>query len=214
MADGWGVEFMNNPVSPHRLLPVIALESAADADPLADALVAGGLPVAEITFRTAAAEKAIRAMAARGDMIVGAGTVLSIDHVQKAVDAGATFMVSPGCNPKVIEYCVTNHIAITPGVATPTDIELAHSFGLTLLKFFPAEALGGIGMLKALSAPYGGIRFIPTGGIHADNLRDYLALPSVTACGGSWMVTPKLIAAGDFKSIRDLTREAVALTRS
>lgn len=203
---------MDSPVSPHRLLPVIALESADDALPLADALTAGGLPVAEITFRTEAAEKSIRTIAARGDMIVGAGTVLTIDQVRRAVDAGATFMVSPGCNPKVIEYCVSHGIAITPGVATPTDIELAHSFGLTVLKFFPAEALGGVGMLKALSAPYGGIRFIPTGGIHADNLRDYLALPSVVACGGSWMVAPKLIASGNFDRIRDLTREAVALT--
>lgn len=203
-----------NPVSPHRLLPVIALDRAIDAPPLADSLVAGGLPVAEITFRTAAAAESIRVMAARGDMIVGAGTVLSVDQVKEAVDAGATFIVSPGCNPKVIEYCVANAIPITPGVATPTDIELAHSFGLTLLKFFPAEALGGVGMLKALSAPYGMIRFIPTGGIHADNLRDYLALPSVVACGGSWMVASRLIAAGNFDRIRNLTREAVALTQS
>lgn len=204
---------MESPVAPHRLLPVIALDSAADAAPLADALVAGGLPVAEITFRTAAAAEAIQTMAARGDMIVGAGTVLSIDQVRQAVDAGATFMVSPGCNPKVIEYCVSRGIPITPGVATPTDIELAYSFGLSLLKFFPAEALGGVEMLKALSAPYAGIRFIPTGGIHAGNLRSYLDLPSVAACGGSWMVAPKLIAAGDFQQIRDLTREAVTLAQ-
>lgn len=201
-----------NLLAPHRLLPVIALESSDHAAPLADALVAGGLPVAEITFRTDAAEESIRIMAARGDLIVGAGTVLSVEQVQKAVDAGARFIVSPGCNPRVIEYCVANGIAITPGVATPTDIELAMSLGVTTLKFFPAEALGGVGMLKALSAPYRMVKFIPTGGITAANLRNYLALPSVVACGGSWMVAP--LAAGDFARITELTREAVSLSQS
>ena len=213
MAAGWDAEAMSHLFSPHRLLPVITLERAATAAPLAEALVSGGLSVAEVTFRTAAAAESIRTMASRGDLLVGAGTVLSVDQVKQAVDAGARFMVSPGCNPKVIEYCVANEIAIHPGVATPTDIELALSFGLTTLKFFPAEALGGVGMLKALSAPYRMIRFIPTGGIHIGNLRDYLALPSVPACGGSWMVDPKLIDAGNFARIAELTREAVALTQ-
>lgn len=200
-------------IAPHRLLPVIALEDRADAAPLAEALVAGGLPVTEVTFRTAAAVDSIRAMAARGDMIVGAGTVLTVDQVKQAVDAGATFMVSPGCNPKVVEYCVANGIAITPGVATPTDIELALSLGVSTLKFFPAEALGGVGMLRALAAPYRMVKFIPTGGVTAANLPDYLALPCVVACGGSWMVTPRLIAAGDFGRIAELTREAVLLSQ-
>lgn len=201
-------------ISPHRLLPVIALESSADAAPLAEALVAGGLPVAEVTFRTAAAVDSIRTMAARGDMVVGAGTVLSTEQVKQAVDAGATFMVSPGCNPKVIEYCVENGICIFPGIATPTDIELALSLGVPTLKFFPAEALGGIAMLKALAAPYRMMKFVPTGGISAANLSDYLKLPFVVACGGSWMVAPKLIADGDFDRITALTREAVALSKT
>lgn len=205
---------MENLLGPHRLLPVIVLDRSADAAPLAEALVAGGLPVAEITFRTDAAAEAIAAFAARGDMIVGAGTVLTVDHVKRATDAGARFMVAPGCNPRVIEHCVTNGIPITPGVATPTDIELALSFGLETVKFFPAEALGGVGMIRALAAPYRMVRFVPTGGIHAGNVRDYLAVPAVAACGGSWMVDAKLVASGDFAAIRHLTAAAVALTQT
>lgn len=205
---------MKNLLGSHRLLPVIVLEHVADAAPLADALVAGGLPVAEITFRTDAAAAAIAIFAARGDLLVGAGTVLTVDQVNRAVDAGARFVVSPGCNPRVIEHCVTNGIPITPGVATPTDIELALSFGLETVKFFPAEALGGVAMIRALAAPYRMIRFVPTGGIHAGNVQDYLAVPAVTACGGSWMVDPKLIAAGDFTQIQQLTAGAVTLSKS
>jgi 2-dehydro-3-deoxyphosphogluconate aldolase/(4S)-4-hydroxy-2-oxoglutarate aldolase len=194
-----------------RIIPVIALDDADAAVPLADALVAGGLPIIEITFRTDAAERAIRAVAHRGDLLVGAGTVLNVDTAKKAGDAGAKFIVSPGFNPKVVSWCVSAGIPITPGTATPTDIEMALDHGLSVVKFFPAEPLGGITMLKAVAAPYGLMRFIPTGGIGPENMATYLAFPKVLACGGSWMATKELIAAGQFDKIRDLTRQAVEL---
>jgi 2-dehydro-3-deoxyphosphogluconate aldolase/(4S)-4-hydroxy-2-oxoglutarate aldolase len=194
-----------------KLVPVVAIKDAADAPRLADALVAGGLPCAEITFRTEAAEAAIKAMATRGDMLVGAGTVLTTEQAQRAIDAGAKFLVSPGTNPKVVEYAINQSTPIVPGVATPTDIELAMNLGLDTLKFFPAEANGGVKMLKAISAPYGMIKFLPTGGITAANLASYLDLPQVIACGGSWMVKGDLISEGKFDEITRLTREAVQL---
>lgn len=194
-----------------KLVPVVVIEDAKDSGPLADALAAGGLPLAEITFRTEAAPEAIRTMAARGDLLVGAGTVLTVDQVKSAVDAGARFIVSPGINPKVVGYCVEKGIPVTPGICTPTDIETALGFGLKVVKFFPAEALGGLKLLKAMSAPYGMMRFIPTGGINASNLPGYLAFPKVLACGGSWMVKKDLIAAGRFDEIEGLTREAVEI---
>lgn len=194
-----------------RLVPVVAIEDAADASALADALLAGGLACAEITFRTAAAPEAIRTIADRGDLFVGAGTVLTVDQARQAVDCGAKFLVSPGTNPPVVEWAVNNGIAITPGVATPSDIDLAMSFGLDVVKFFPAEAFGGLKTLKAIAAPYTTIRFIPTGGITADNLADYLAFKQVIACGGSWMVKGDLISGGQFDRIAQLTREAVGL---
>ncbi len=194
-----------------KLVPVVVIEDAKDSGPLADALAAGGLPCAEVTFRTSAAPEAIRTMAARGDLLVGAGTVLTVDQVKAAVDAGARFIVSPGVNPKVVGYCVDEGIPVTPGVCTPTDIETALGFGLEVVKFFPAEALGGLKLLKAMSAPYGMMRFIPTGGINAPNLPGYLAFPKVLACGGSWMVKKDLIAAGRFDEIARLTREAVEI---
>lgn len=194
-----------------KLVPVVVIEDAKDSGPLADALAAGGLPLAEITFRTEAAPEAIRTMAARGDLLVGAGTVLTVDQVKSAVDAGARFIVSPGINPKVVGYCVEKGIPVTPGICTPTDIETALGFGLKVVKFFPAEALGGLKLLKAMSAPYGMMRFIPTGGINASNLPGYLAFPKVLACGGSWMVKKDLIAAGRFDEIEGLTREAVGI---
>ncbi len=194
-----------------KLVPVVVIEDAKDSGPLADALAAGGLPCAEITFRTAAAPEAIKTMAARGDLLVGAGTVLTVDQVKSAVDAGARFIVSPGTKPKVVGYCVEKGIPVTPWVCTPTDIETALGFGLEVVKFFPAEALGGLKLLKALSAPYGMMRFIPTGGINASNLPGYLAFPKVLACGGSWMVKKDLIAAGRFDEIARLTREAVEI---
>jgi len=192
------------------IVPVVQIEKADAALMLADALISGGLPCAEITFRTDAAEASIRAIAAnRPDMLVGAGTVLSIEQAKKAVDAGARFIVSPGLNPKVVSYCLQNNIPVIPGVSNAGDIEAAMELGLTEVKFFPAEASGGVKYLKALSAPYSMIRFMPTGGINAENLNEYLACKNVFACGGSWMVNPKLISAGDFASVEKLTREAV-----
>jgi 2-dehydro-3-deoxyphosphogluconate aldolase/(4S)-4-hydroxy-2-oxoglutarate aldolase len=195
----------------HRIIPVVAIQDAGDALPLADALINGGLPCAEITFRTAAAAAAIEAIAKRGDIDVGAGTVLKVEQVKQAVDAGATFIVSPGFNPKVVGYCIDNGIPVTPGVSNPTDIEMALDFGLEILKFFPAEAFGGLKTLKAMSAPYTMMRFIPTGGIGPGNVLDYLKHPKVAACGGSWMVKSDLIAGGQFERITELTREAVAI---
>jgi 2-dehydro-3-deoxyphosphogluconate aldolase/(4S)-4-hydroxy-2-oxoglutarate aldolase len=197
-----------------KIVPVVAIHDAGHSDALANALVEGGLPCAEITFRTAAAADAMRAMAKRGDMLVGAGTVLTIDQVKQAVDAGATFMVAPGLNPKVVGYCRDLNIPIIPGVATPTDIETALDLGLKILKYFPAEAFGGLKTLKAISAPYPAVKFIPTGGINADNVIAYLEHPNVAACGGSWMVKSALIAAGQFDKITSLTREAVNLVQN
>ena len=196
------------------IVPVIALEREADALPLADALVAGGLPIAEVTFRTSAAEPSIRALSKRGDMLVGAGTVLNIDTVKRAVDAGATFIVSPGFNPKVVSYCVEQKIAITPGCITPTELEMAIDHGLSVVKFFPAEQFGGLKTIKALAAPYGQMRFIPTGGIGEKQLAEYLAFKPVVAVGGSWFVAKELLAAGNLAEITRLTRAAVDVVRS
>ncbi len=196
-----------------RIVPVVAIEDARDAQPLGDALLAGGLPCAEITFRTAAAKDAINAMSQNKEILVGAGTVLTVDQVKTALDAGAKFIVSPGFNPKVVGYCVENNIPITPGISNPTDIEMALEFGLEVLKFFPAEAFGGLKTLKAISAPYGMIRFIPTGGINAGNIREYLDFPKVLACGGSWMVKKDLISSGNFTDIEKLTKKAVEIAK-
>lgn len=202
-------------ISENCLLPVVVLDSANDALPLASALEAGGLPVAEVTFRTEAAAASIKAISdAMPSVIVGAGTVLTADHVSQAFDAGAQFLVSPGFNPKVVSKAAELGLPIVPGVNSPTDVEMAMDHGLDVLKFFPAEASGGVSMLKSLAGPYGNVRFIPTGGIGPKNLADYLNLPNVLACGGSWMVSPKMIANGDFNQISDLTREAVALAKS
>lgn len=201
-------------LSQHKLVPVVVLDSACSAGPLADALIGGGLPVAEVTFRTEAAEASIRTMSEREGMIVGAGTVLTVEQAKRAIGAGATFIVSPGTHPPVVEYCLKEGVPITPGIATPTDIDLGRSLGLDVLKFFPAEAYGGVKTLKALSAPYGNIRFIPTGGISTKNLSDYLALPSVLACGGSWMVDRKLVNEGAFDQIESLVSDAVQLAGS
>lgn len=198
----------------HRLLPVIILEDADQAAPLAEALVEGGLPVAEVTFRTAAAADSIRRMAARNDLLVGAGTVLTTEQVDQAFDAGAKFIVSPGTNPTVINYCIERDIPITPGVATPSDIERALECGVKTLKFFPAEAIGGLKTLKAVAAPYGMCRFIPTGGITRENLGAYLSFPKTLACGGSWMVAPDLLKRGDFDTIRKLVTEAVEAVKA
>ena len=194
-----------------RVVPVIALDDAADAGPLGEALIAGNLPIAEVTFRTAAAEASIRTMAKQGGLLVGAGTVLNADTAKRAVDAGARFIVSPGFNPKTVRWCVDNGVPITPGTATPTDIEMALDHGLSVVKFFPAEAIGGLKLLKAIAAPYGMMRFMPTGGITPENLGEYLKFPRVLACGGSWMVTKELLAAKQFGKITELSRQAVAI---
>ena len=194
-----------------RIIPVVAIHDAQNANPLADALIEGGLPSAEITFRTEAALDAISCMAKRGDMLVGAGTVLKVEQARRAVDSGACFIVSPGFNPKVVQYCVENHIPVTPGTSTPTDIERAIDFGLDVVKFFPAEAFGGVKTLKAITAPFSMMHFIPTGGIGPHNLIAYLSLPNIPACGGSWMVKSDLISKGKFTEIIRLTREAMDL---
>ncbi|MDA3926737.1 MAG: bifunctional 4-hydroxy-2-oxoglutarate aldolase/2-dehydro-3-deoxy-phosphogluconate aldolase [Kiritimatiellae bacterium] len=197
-----------------KLVPVVALDNAKDAAPLAEALIEGGLPCAEVTFRTAAAADAIKAMSKYPEICLGAGTVLSVDQVKQAVDCGATYIVSPGFNPKVVSYCVENKIPITPGVCAPTQVEMGLEFGLEVMKFFPAEAYGGLKTLKAICAPYNMVKFIPTGGINASNVCDYLAFDKVFACGGSWMVKQDLITAGNFAEIVRLTKEAVELVKT
>ena len=189
-----------------RLIPVVALDRAEDAEPMADALSAGGLRCAEITLRTDAALDSIQALAGREEFLIGAGTVHSAEQAKAAVEAGAQFVVTPGFNPRTVMWCQENQVPVFPGIATPTDLELALEHGVETVKFFPAETLGGVNTLKAFSGPYGQMRFIPTGGIHAGNLADYLALPSVLACGGSWMVK-----VGDWESTTKLTAEAMQL---
>jgi 2-dehydro-3-deoxyphosphogluconate aldolase/(4S)-4-hydroxy-2-oxoglutarate aldolase len=195
-------------------VPVVKIERDEDAVDLGRALLAGGLPCAEITFRTEAAEEAIRRISSSlPEIVLGAGTVLSVDQADRAVSAGAQFIVSPGFNQKVVDWCLRNQIPVTPGVATPTEIDMALDVGLNILKFFPAEAMGGLATLKAIAAPYVGVKFIPTGGINLDNLGDYLAHPSVHCCGGSWLVKASLITAGRFDEITQLAREAVSVVR-
>ncbi len=194
------------------IVPVVKIENAENALSLGRALLDGGLPVAEITFRTDAAEESIRTLTGNlPDLLVGAGTVLSVEQVKRAVGAGAKFIVSPGFNPKVVDYCLEKGIPVTPGVNSPTQIEMALERGLEVLKFFPAEASGGLPLLKAMSAPYGNLKFIPTGGINAGNLNTYLSFPKVHACGGSWMVKADLIGEKRFDEIRNLVREAVSV---
>ncbi len=196
------------------LIPVVQIEHSEDALALGGALLAGGLPCAEITFRTDAAEATIKCLAENlPEIILGAGTVLTTRQAEKAISAGAKFIVSPGFNPKIVDWCLAQEVPVLPGVVTPTEIEMALDKGLDILKFFPAQAMGGIEMLKAIAAPYGGVRFIPTGGINAQNLADYLKLPMVFACGGSWFVKPDLISAGAFNEITRLTKEAVSIVR-
>jgi 2-dehydro-3-deoxyphosphogluconate aldolase/(4S)-4-hydroxy-2-oxoglutarate aldolase len=197
------------------IIPVVAIEDAATAVPLGQALLDGGLPCAEITFRTAAAGDAIQRMsAAHPEILVGAGTVLTVDQAKQAKASGAKFVVTPGFDARVVDWCLVNDMPITPGVMTPTDINQALAKGLHTLKFFPAEAAGGIKTLKAIGGPYVGVRFIPTGGINADNLANYLRLPMVHACGGSFMVEKQLITTGQFDAITQLVATAVAIVKS
>lgn len=192
------------------IVPVVTLERLSDAVPLATALQNGNIPCAEITFRTDCAKDAIREiLSAYPTMLVGAGTVLTVEQAKDAVEAGAKFIVSPGFNPTVVKYCIENKIPVIPGVITPTEIETALSFGLNTLKFFPSEAFGGVKTIKALSAPYKDVRFMPTGGVNILNLMSYLSVPSVIACGGSWMVEKSLIESGNFAEIEKLSKEAI-----
>lgn len=196
------------------IVPVVVLEDAKDAEPLAQALCDGGLPCAEVTFRTAAAEESIKIMSEKfPDMLVGAGTVITTEQVDRATAAGAKFIVSPGLNPSIVKYCADNGILITPGCANPSDIEQAITYGLEVVKFFPAEQAGGLPYIKAISAPYTGIKFMPTGGINPENVRDYLSYNRILACGGSWMVKGALVKAGDFGKIRELVKEAVEIVK-
>lgn len=194
------------------LVPVVKIERADDALPLGKALMRGELPIAEITFRTAAAEEAIEILAEKlPELLVGAGTVLKVEQVKRAVDAGARFIVSPGFNPKVVDYCIEHNIPVTPGLNSPTVVEMALERGLDVMKFFPAESSGGLKFLKDMAAPYSGIKFIPTGGINASNFNAYLAYNRVHACGGSWMVKADLISSGRFDEITRLVKEAVSI---
>ena len=197
------------------VVPVVVLNDAKDALPLAEALVEGGLPCAEVTFRTEAAEESIWKMAEKyPDMLVGAGTVLTIDQVDRAVGAGAKFIVSPGFDPEIVDYCLDKQIPVFPGCVTPSELAQAVKRGLEVVKFFPAEQYGGVATIKALAAPYTMVKFMPTGGVSTKNLKDYLECDKILCCGGSWMVKGDMIKAGEFDKIKQLTQEAVELAHS
>ena len=212
-----GVKTMNDvlkKIGEIGIVPVVVLNDAKDAKPLGEALMKGGLPCAEVTFRTEAAEESIKIMSeAFPEMLVGAGTVLTTEQVDRAVAAGAKFIVSPGINPKVVEYCVNKNIPICPGTCTPSNVETALEFGLDAVKFFPAEPSGGLKFIKAIAAPYTGVKFMPTGGISAENVKEYLKYDRILACGGSWMVKSDLIKQGDFAEIERLTKEAADIVK-
>lgn len=192
------------------IVPVIKIDNASDALPLAKALIDGGLPVAEVTFRTEAGKDAIKIMSDNfPDMLVGAGTVLTTQQVDEAIAAGAKFIVSPGLNPETVEYCIAKNIPIYPGCTSASDVEKAISYGLEVVKFFPAEAMGGLSVIKALAGPFSQVRFMPTGGVNLQNLQDYLGFDRIIACGGTWMVQDALIKEGRFDEIETITREAV-----
>ena len=197
------------------VVPVVVLDEAKDAVPLAEALVEGGLPCAEVTFRTEAAKESIRLMTERfPDMLVGAGTVLSRDQVDAALEAGAKFIVSPGFDPEIVDYCLEKKIPVFPGCISPSEVAQAVKRGLRVVKFFPAESAGGIGMIRAMAAPYVGIKFMPTGGINTGNLGEYLSCDKILCCGGSWMVKSEFVKNGEFDKIRELTQEARNLAKS
>jgi len=197
-----------------RLLPVIEIQDVAQAEPLAAALIEGGLPVAEVTFRSKAAPEAVRRMAQNPALCVGAGTIINVEQAEIAISSGAKYLVSPGCFPKVIAYAKSKGIPIFPGIATPTDIGTALECGIEVVKFFPAEAYGGLNTLKSLSGPFPQVKFVPTGGISEKNLASYLAHPKVLACGGSWMVEKSLLAEGKWDEVRSRVAAAVALVKS
>ena len=196
-----------------KVVPVVAIQNLDDAERLADALTAGGIACAEITLRTEAGLPAIEILAKRSGFLVGAGTVHNADQAAAVIDAGAKFVVAPGFNPKTVAKCIDKDVPIFPGTSSPTDLEMAMEFGLDIVKFFPAEAMGGVKTLKAFHGPYHTIRFMPTGGVSMANLRDYLSLPYVIGCGGSWMAKGDLIAAGRFDEITRLAKETVAMVK-
>ncbi len=196
-----------------KVVPVVAIQNLDDAERLADALTEGGIPCAEITLRTEAGLPAIELLAKRSDFLVGAGTVHNADQAAAVIDAGAKFVVAPGFNPKTVAKCIDKNVPIFPGTSSPTDLEMAMEFGLEIVKFFPAEAMGGVKTLKAFHGPYHTIRFMPTGGVSMANLKDYLSLPYVIGCGGSWMAKGDLIAAGRFDEITRLAKETVAMVK-
>ena len=197
------------------VVPVVVLEDTKDAVPLAKALVEGGLPCAEVTFRTEAAEESIRLMAEQfPEMLVGAGTVLTTEQVDAAVGAGAKFIVSPGFDPEIVDYCLEKDIPVFPGCITPSEVAQAVKRGLKIVKFFPAEPSGGLSMIKAVSAPYTMLKFMPTGGINPGNVKEYLKSDKIFACGGSWMVKNTLVENQEFDKICELSKEAVTIAKS
>lgn len=196
------------------VVPVVVLKHSEDAVSLAEALCRGGLPCAEVTFRTEAAEESIRLMSrAFPQMLVGAGTVLTVEQVDRAAAAGAKFMVSPGFDPEIVDYCMAKDILVIPGCVTPSEVAQGVKRGLKVLKFFPSEQAGGAAMLRAMAAPYTDVKFMPTGGVSAKNLEEYLSFDRIAACGGSWMVKSDLIDGKQFDRIEALTREAVELVK-
>ncbi len=208
-------EELKEKLSEIGIIPVVVLENADDAHALGEALMKGGLPAAEVTFRTDAAEDVIRILSSDfPDMLVGAGTVLTCEQADRAMAAGAKFIVAPGFNPTVVKHCIDKGYPVTPGVQTPGEMEQAMELGLDFVKFFPAEPAGGLPMIKAVSAPYSKLKFMPTGGINLNNVKDYLAYDKIVACGGTWMVKKDLIESGDFKAITELTHEAAELVKS
>lgn len=199
----------------YAVVPVVVLNDTKDALPLAEALIKGGLPCAEVTFRTDAAEESIRLMCEKySEMLVGAGTVLTTDQVDRAVAAGAKFIVSPGFDPEIVDYCLSKNIPVLPGCITPSEVAQAVKRGLKVVKFFPAEQAGGVAMIKAMAAPYTMVKFMPTGGISTKNLKDYLSCDKIICCGGSWMVKGDMIKNGEFDKIAEMTKEAVELAKS
>ena len=213
-ANGGDFEKVLEEIKKIGIVPVVVLDDAKDAEPLAKALCEGGLPCAEVTFRTEAAEESIRIISEKyPEMLVGAGTVLTTEQVDRAVAAGAKFIVSPGFNPKVVKYCIDRDIPVTPGTQTPSEMEQAIEMGLDVVKFFPAEPAGGLKMIKAVAAPYTMLQFMPTGGINLNNVEEYLEYDRILACGGSWMVKGGLVKAGKFDEIQKMTADAAALVK-
>lgn len=201
-------------VAEKKIVPVVKLDRVEDAKPLCEALCAGGLPVAEITFRTDAAEESIRTVSkAFPEMLVGAGTVINVEQAKRALDAGAKFLVSPGFSSKVTEFAIDNNVMVFPGTCTPTEVMMAMEYGLPVVKFFPAKQYGGLDTIKALAAPFPTMKFMPTGGVSAANIQEFLAFDKIIACGGSWMVKDSYVKEGNFAEIQKLTAEAVGLVK-